>query len=426
MDNTGDGRPDVSYRYQFKTRIKNKNSFLYALPGANGYDDPKLNVVQRYSIVREDHHWKKGKDHERTQTIARDLPVAPPNIGPKTFPSYEHVRGRRDQAAGRRHEGLRRPARRSVLRGPGRDVRRPERPQAHRQPGPGQGRPERDEHPCGGHADPGGQRDQERQVRLRSGARATRSWASGPPPSAGASTWSTAMPRRPEEAPQKGRRSQGSNGWVQVSRLGNPLVNEVVIPLGQKDRFNRTTPDRDADALRQVRREARARGDPQCAVQRRRPGDRPHGHRAGAAPGHPRPEPAQGDQGPAGGRHDQAQPRRAACERRREPVRRDRRRHRRVPERPQARRRRRGHRAPGRGRVPEGQQGPAGRRGGQERQAVPVHVPLPGRARPAASTRIRPTGSSRAIRRCRRAAERFHLGEGALPRDVPSPGEAIR
>ena len=33
---------------------------------------------------------------------------------------------------------------------------------------------------------------------------------------------------------------------MQVSRLGNPLVNEVVIPLGKKDQFNRTTPDRDA------------------------------------------------------------------------------------------------------------------------------------------------------------------------------------
>ncbi len=33
---------------------------------------------------------------------------------------------------------------------------------------------------------------------------------------------------------------------MQVSRLGNPLVNEVVIPLGQKDRFNRTTPEHDA------------------------------------------------------------------------------------------------------------------------------------------------------------------------------------
>jgi hypothetical protein len=33
---------------------------------------------------------------------------------------------------------------------------------------------------------------------------------------------------------------------VQVSRLGNPLVNEVIIPLGKKDKFNRTTPDQDA------------------------------------------------------------------------------------------------------------------------------------------------------------------------------------
>ena len=35
--------------------------------------------------------------------------------------------------------------------------------------------------------------------------------------------------------------------YVQVSRLGNPLVNEVIIPLGKKDMFNRTTPDRDAE-----------------------------------------------------------------------------------------------------------------------------------------------------------------------------------
>jgi hypothetical protein len=34
--------------------------------------------------------------------------------------------------------------------------------------------------------------------------------------------------------------------WVQVSRLGNPLINEVIIPLGQKDKFNRTRPADDA------------------------------------------------------------------------------------------------------------------------------------------------------------------------------------
>jgi Domain of unknown function (DUF4331) len=39
---------------------------------------------------------------------------------------------------------------------------------------------------------------------------------------------------------------KSSGNYTQVSRLGNPLVNEVVIPLGQKDRFNRTKPEDDA------------------------------------------------------------------------------------------------------------------------------------------------------------------------------------
>jgi hypothetical protein len=40
-----------------------------------------------------------------------------------------------------------------------------------------------------------------------------------------------------------------SGDFVQVSRLGNPLVNEVVIPVKDKDRFNNSTPDRDAQFL---------------------------------------------------------------------------------------------------------------------------------------------------------------------------------
>ena len=40
--------------------------------------------------------------------------------------------------------------------------------------------------------------------------------------------------------------------WVQVSRLGQPLVNEVVIPLGKKDRFNASRPSHDAQFLDHV------------------------------------------------------------------------------------------------------------------------------------------------------------------------------
>ena len=37
-----------------------------------------------------------------------------------------------------------------------------------------------------------------------------------------------------------------SGDQVQVSRLGNPLVNEVVVPIKDKDRFNGSTPVNDA------------------------------------------------------------------------------------------------------------------------------------------------------------------------------------
>jgi hypothetical protein len=38
----------------------------------------------------------------------------------------------------------------------------------------------------------------------------------------------------------------GDGDWVQVSRLGNPLINEVIIPLGQKDAWNASMPADDA------------------------------------------------------------------------------------------------------------------------------------------------------------------------------------
>jgi len=39
-------------------------------------------------------------------------------------------------------------------------------------------------------------------------------------------------------------------GWTQVSRLGEPLINEVVIPTGLKDLWNRTKPAQDAQFVK--------------------------------------------------------------------------------------------------------------------------------------------------------------------------------
>ena len=44
-------------------------------------------------------------------------------------------------------------------------------------------------------------------------------------------------------------RSSTSGDWVQVSRLGNPLINEVVIPLGQKDLLELLDPADDSQFL---------------------------------------------------------------------------------------------------------------------------------------------------------------------------------
>jgi hypothetical protein len=47
---------------------------------------------------------------------------------------------------------------------------------------------------------------------------------------------------RPMVSVDKGK---AKTKWVQVSRLGNPLVNEVLIPTELKDKWNATTPDKD-------------------------------------------------------------------------------------------------------------------------------------------------------------------------------------
>lgn len=58
--------------------------------------------------------------------------------------------------------------------------------------------------------------------------------------------WATAS-RREETVLSTTAPFKASEGdWVQVSRLGNPLVNEVVIGLGQKDLFNASQPASDS------------------------------------------------------------------------------------------------------------------------------------------------------------------------------------
>mgnify|MGYP000614946194 CR=1 FL=1 len=62
--------------------------------------------------------------------------------------------------------------------------------------------------------------------------------------------WTTASLRQGSllnPNPKKGHQTTGIAGgaWTQVSRLGMPLVNEVVIGLKDKDKFNASAPKGD-------------------------------------------------------------------------------------------------------------------------------------------------------------------------------------
>ena len=84
---------------------------------------------------------------------------------------------------------------------------------------------------------------------------ATPSSAAGPPPAcARARLLDQRAAERPDQTP---RRDGGA--WAQVSRLGMPLVNEVVIGLKDKDRFNARKPKDDAP-VRRLRHQPDAAG----------------------------------------------------------------------------------------------------------------------------------------------------------------------
>ena len=239
IDNTGDGREDVAYRWQFKQRFRNPNSFLYAAPTVDSVDDPDINFVQTYDLYRETYkngHWTS------TKRIADDVPVAPDNVGPKTIPELRQRRRRRRQAAAGRRQDVRRPGRRPVLHRPRRvfdgvNIDKPGRPNI------GLG------NQGGGKDDVAGYNTHSfvLQVPESEVTRDGKKVAGATAGNAVVGVWATTERRRVSVLASRYRKQRRQAGsWVQVSRLGNPLINEVIIPIGQKDKFNRTSPANDA------------------------------------------------------------------------------------------------------------------------------------------------------------------------------------
>ena len=230
IDNTGDGRADVRYRFKFRTRVRNPNSFLYALPGVTGIGDSKRNVVQTYSVTRE--RYRNGRQVSSRQ-IASGLPVAPNNVGPKTIPNYGAVAAQAIRTL---------PGGGKVFAGQADDPFFVDLGTAfdaiNIRNGTGNA--------GGGKDDLAGYNVHSivLQVPEAQVTRDARPVAAANAANAVVGVWASTE-RETVRVTGRGNSRRARTQEVQVSRLGNPLVNEVVIPLGQKDKFNATEPKDD-------------------------------------------------------------------------------------------------------------------------------------------------------------------------------------
>ncbi len=86
VDNDGDGEEDVSYDFRFKTQTRNPGTFLYNTGPITSLDDPDWNRPQTYTVTRVDHG--AGK-FARETVVGSNLKVPPVNIGPRSTPNYD-------------------------------------------------------------------------------------------------------------------------------------------------------------------------------------------------------------------------------------------------------------------------------------------------------------------------------------------------
>jgi hypothetical protein len=84
IDNNGDAKEDITYQFRFRTDVRNANTFLYNVGPVTSLDDADLNVRQFYSVSRITGARRTGA----AANFGGSFQVAPPNIGPKSTPSY--------------------------------------------------------------------------------------------------------------------------------------------------------------------------------------------------------------------------------------------------------------------------------------------------------------------------------------------------
>jgi hypothetical protein len=229
IDNDGDGLADIVYEFRFETKLTTPASFLYNTGPINSLSDPSWNSKQFYSVTRVD-------IPGRTDALARNLACPPCNVGVLSTPHYETKLGRpavhslghdRRVFAGQRAEQF------YVDLGSIFDL--------------GNLRPFQELNVFGKMAGlksmPGVNTTDLLNVHTIALQVPKSDLCRHGRPTIG--VWTTASRRRAHMRSAKGEADTWAGPFAQVSRLGNPLVNEVIIPLGKKDYWNKQIPAHD-------------------------------------------------------------------------------------------------------------------------------------------------------------------------------------
>ncbi len=238
IDNNGDGLAEITYGFHFKTETVDPNTFLYNTstitpPAAGGTKYANFNRPQSYYVSKE----SGGK----TRILGSGLPCPPCNIGPRSTPNYPAlaaaaIRRLADGEtvfAGQRAEGF------FVDLGSVFDLAGL--------------RPLNSHHliPLAAAAGINSLASKNvhsiaLQVPISHLTSDGRMPSSPTASDAVIGVWTTASRQTVRMINDGKGTSTGSGPWVQVSRLGMPLVNEVVVPVSLKDYFNSQPPVKDS------------------------------------------------------------------------------------------------------------------------------------------------------------------------------------
>jgi uncharacterized protein DUF4331 len=220
IDNDGDGVEDISYQFRFTSQLRNPNTFLYNTGPIAAPDSPNRNAYQTYTVTK--------VEHGRSTLVAGPMFTMPDNVGFASTPGYggngsgvyeytETAGGKARVFAGQTDDPFFLDLRVFDLLY-------------------GANFSEAGVDSLAGY--------NVHSIALQVPKSALRAGS----PIVG--VWATAS--RPTTTTRIAGSETSAGNFVQVSRLGMPLVNEVVVPVGKKDLWNGSKPSDDGQFLSYV------------------------------------------------------------------------------------------------------------------------------------------------------------------------------